>query len=121
VLTASDLMAWEMTMCSTISGILAMKTFREQFSTGYIDASDKLPNVSPTQSAQIVSFLSVGTVFGSLLAAPLADKFGRRMSLILAVGIFTLGVLLQTIAMHIQLLISGRYRRLSPASYSKRG
>lgn len=49
----------------TISGILAMKAFRSQFSTGYIDPKDHLPNVSPAQSSQIVSILSAGTFFRS--------------------------------------------------------
>jgi MFS family permease len=98
-----------LTICSTISGILAMKAFRKQFSTGYIDPADGLPNVSPTQSSQIVAILSAGTFFGALMAAPMGDKLGRRTSLIMAVAIFAFGVLLQTIAMAIPLLISGRY------------
>ncbi|TAQ90099.1 hypothetical protein B7494_g1532 [Chlorociboria aeruginascens] len=93
----------------TISGILAMSAFRNQFSTGYIDPTDHSPNVSPAQSSQIVAILSAGTFFGSLFAAPLGDHLGRRLSLIMAVGIFSFGVLLQTIAMHIPLLISGRF------------
>jgi predicted MFS family arabinose efflux permease len=85
-----------------------MKAFRDQFSTGYIDPKDYMPNVSPAQSSQIVSILSAGTFFGALLAAPLGDKLGRRLPLIIAVGIFCFGVLLQTLAMHIPILICGR-------------
>jgi predicted MFS family arabinose efflux permease len=85
-----------------------MTAFREQFSTGYTDPKDHRPNVSPAQSSQIVSILSAGTFFGALLAAPLGDKLGRRVSLIIAVAIFSFGVLLQTLAMHIPILISGR-------------
>ncbi|KAE8448539.1 glucose transporter [Mollisiaceae sp. DMI_Dod_QoI] len=92
----------------TISGILAMTAFRDQFSTGYIDPKDGKPNVSPAQSSVIVAILSAGTFFGALLAAPLGDKLGRRLSLIIAVGIFSFGVLLQTLAMAIPLLIVGR-------------
>lgn len=93
----------------TISGILAMDAFRRQFSTGYLDPTDHQPQVTPAQSSQIVSILSAGTFFGSLLAAPLGDKLGRRLSLIIAVGIFSFGVLLQTVAMHIPMLIGGRF------------
>jgi predicted MFS family arabinose efflux permease len=67
-----------------------------------------MPNVSPAQSSQIVSILSAGTFFGALLAAPLGDKLGRRLSLIIAVVIFCFGVLVQTLAMHIPILIGGR-------------
>jgi predicted MFS family arabinose efflux permease len=96
-----------------------MNAFRKQFSTGYVDLNDHLPNVSPAQSAQIVSILSAGTFLGALLAAPLGDKFGRRRSLILAVVVFAFGVLLQTCAMHIPLLISGRYHP-TPSMFSNR-
>jgi MFS family permease len=85
-----------------------MKAFRKQFSTGYIDPKDHEYNVSPGQSATIVAILSAGTFFGALLAAPLGDKLGRRISLIIAVGVFAFGVLLQTISLGIPLLISGR-------------
>ncbi|KAF4624385.1 hypothetical protein G7Y89_g13786 [Cudoniella acicularis] len=93
----------------TISGILAMTAFREQFTTGYLDPKDHAVNVSPAQSSLIVAILSAGTFFGALMAAPLGDKLGRRLSLIIAVGIFAFGVLLQTIAMAIPLLVSGRF------------
>jgi len=93
----------------TISGILAMAAFRDQFSTGYFDPHDHKPNVSPDQSSVIVAILSAGTFFGALLAAPIGDKLGRRISLIIAVGIFSFGVLLQTVAMAITLLVLGRF------------
>ncbi len=85
-----------------------MKAFRDQFSTGYKDSKDHRPNVSPAESSQIVSILSAGTFFGALMAAPLGDRLGRRISLIIAVAIFSFGVLLQTLAMEIPLLVAGR-------------
>jgi MFS family permease len=85
-----------------------MTAFRDQFSTGYIDIKDGLPNVSPAQSSQIVSILSAGTFFGALLAAPFGDRLGRRVPLIIAVGIFSFGVMMQTLSMHIPMLIAGR-------------
>ena len=101
---------------STISGILAMSAFRKQFSTGYRSLDNEL-NISPAQTSQIVSILSAGTFFGALLAAPFGDGLGRRLPLIIAVGIFTFGVLLQTCAMHIPLLIVGRYKVSFPQEY----
>jgi predicted MFS family arabinose efflux permease len=85
-----------------------MNAFRRQFSTGYIEPYDKQLNVTPAQSAQVVSMLSAGTFFGSLLAAPIGDRLGRRLSLIIAVGVFAFGVLLQTCAMELRLLVAGR-------------
>lgn len=85
-----------------------MDAFRQQFSTVYIDPKDHQKNVSPSQTSLIVAILSAGTFVGALLAAPLGDKLGRRMSLIIAVAIFCFGVLLQTIAMEIPMLVVGR-------------
>jgi sugar porter (SP) family MFS transporter len=85
-----------------------MKWWREQFSTGYKNSEGEL-DISPDQAAQIVSILSAGTFFGALGAAPFADHLGRRISLILAVIVFTVGVILQTVSLHIPLFISGRY------------
>lgn len=93
----------------TISGILAMRAFREQFSTGYKDLKDNAPNVSPEQSSLIVAILSLGTFFGAISAAPTGDRLGRRISLIIAVAIFSFGSLLQTIAMQIPILVAGRF------------
>lgn len=84
-----------------------MKAFRLQFSTGYRNAKSDL-DVSPSQTAIIVSILSAGTFVGALLAAPLGDKLGRKMSLIIAVGIFSIGTVLQTIALQIPMLVVGR-------------
>ena len=75
-----------------------MKSILEQFSNGYINETDNFPNLSPTQSTLIVSILIAGTVFRSLLAAPVNDKLGNRMFLIIAMAVFAFRVLLQTSA-----------------------
>jgi len=93
----------------TISGILAMNAFKAQFNTGYTTPTDPTPNISPKESSQVVSILSAGTFFGALLAAPLGDTLGRRKSLIIAVGVFCFGVLFQTMAMGLPVLIAGRF------------
>jgi len=89
-----------------------MTAFCRQFSTGYKDPTTGELAVSPAQSAEIVAILSAGTFCGSLLAAPLGDHFGRRLSLIIAVGIFALGVAIQIAAMQIPLLVAGRLDEL---------
>jgi predicted MFS family arabinose efflux permease len=91
-----------------------MPSFKETFSTGYLDSNYQL-GLSPSQSGQIVSILSAGTFFGALGAAPFADKIGRRLSLILAVAVFTFGVILQVIASAIPIFLAGRYVMLSGA------
>ncbi|KAJ5900028.1 hypothetical protein N7495_004772 [Penicillium taxi] len=93
----------------TIGGIIAMKHWREMFSTGYINPKDNLPDVTSAQSSMIVSLLSAGTFFGALGAAPVADYFGRRMGMILECFVFCFGVILQTIATSIPLFVAGRF------------
>lgn len=90
----------------TISGILAMDFVKHQF-----PASRNMPdpNFSSSESSLIVSILSVGTFVGSLSSPLLSDRIGRRWTLIISTLIvFNLGVLLQTIATAIPLLVAGR-------------
>jgi MFS transporter, SP family, sugar:H+ symporter len=86
-----------------------MKSFRNQFSTGFIDEGDNEPNITPSQSSLIVAILSLGTVVGSLFSAPAADFCGRRKALVLAIVVFSLGVTLQIISSDIPMLLAGRY------------
>ncbi|RMZ84877.1 hypothetical protein DV738_g456, partial [Chaetothyriales sp. CBS 135597] len=91
-----------------ISGILAMKFWKDQFSTGYRDETGEL-NVTSSQTSIIVSILSAGTFVGALCSAPIADKIGRRWAMIFNCGVFTVGVVLQTIALRIPLYTAGRF------------
>ncbi|KAK4550146.1 hypothetical protein LTR36_003113 [Oleoguttula mirabilis] len=93
----------------TIGGILAMRFWLDQFSTGYIDPTTGLKGITASQSSEIVSLLSAGTFFGALTAAPTADFFGRRVGLMVSTLVFTVGVILQTIATEIPLFIAGRF------------
>jgi sugar porter (SP) family MFS transporter len=86
-----------------------MKFWRELFSTGYINEKDGLPDITSSQSSMIVSLLSAGTFFGALGAAPIADKFGRRMGMIIETFVFVFGVILQTAATSIPLFVAGRF------------
>ena len=83
-----------------------MQYWRDLFSTGYKSLVDGLPDVDATQQSEIVSMLSAGTFFGALLSAPLADQLGRRWAMIFNTGVFTLGVILQTVATAIPNVLS---------------
>ncbi len=94
----------------TIGGILAMKYWRNLFSTGYKNPKDNYRDVDAVQTSEIVSILSAGTFFGALLAAPTADYMGRRWAMIFQAGIvFNLGVILQTAATQISTFVAGRF------------
>jgi MFS family permease len=92
---------------SAINGILTMDTFKEDFNTGYKDKSGHL-NMAPREVALIVAMLSAGTAAGALLSAPIGDRWGRRLSLIVAIGIFCIGGICQVCATGVPLLVVGR-------------
>lgn len=85
-----------------------MRSFRDQFSTGFRDASGQL-DLRPDQISITVAILSAGTFAGSLLAAPFGDWIGRRLSIIASIGVFILGVIFQVTADALPLLLAGRY------------
>lgn len=93
-----------------INGILAMKQFRDQFSTGYTDEVNGRiqPDFTAGQKALMVSILSAGTFFGALSAAPMADKIGRRRALMASCLVFIVGASLQVAASNIPLFSIGR-------------
>jgi MFS family permease len=53
---------------------------------------------SDTFSANIVSLLQAGCFFGSLAVAPIGDRYGRRIALIIAGVLFCIGSLMQTVS-----------------------
>ncbi|KAF4505667.1 hypothetical protein G6O67_007590 [Ophiocordyceps sinensis] len=89
-----------------INGILAMPEFKEQFSTNC--RSEGKPEICPRQLSTIVAILSAGTAVGALLSAPAGDTLGRRITLLLAVGVFCIGAICQVCADAIPLLLVGR-------------
>lgn len=83
-----------------------MTAFRRDFTTGYTENNQ--PAISPAESSIIVAILSAGTILGALLAAPIGDSWGRRISLILSVGVFSFGGIFQVCAHDIPMLLVGR-------------
>ncbi|KAK4183237.1 high-affinity glucose transporter RGT2 [Podospora australis] len=91
----------------TISGILAMDYWRQEFSEGFVDPNGK-PGISPSETST-VSILSAGTFFGALASPLLGDNIGRRWGLIASCWVFNLGVILQTAATGLSLFLAGRF------------
>jgi SP family sugar:H+ symporter-like MFS transporter len=86
-----------------------MNYWRQTFSTGFINKTDNMLDVTAEQTSLIVSILSAGTFFGALTAAPTADFLGRRLGLVASNVIFCVGVILQTVATEIPLFVAGRF------------
>lgn len=93
----------------SINGILDMRPFKDQFSTGHVSPHDGLPDLTNKESSMVVAILSAGTFCGALLSAPGADSIGRRLSLLVSVGVFCIGGILQTCAMALSTLMAGRF------------
>jgi sugar porter (SP) family MFS transporter len=56
----------------------------------------------------ITSILSAGTFFGAIIAGDCADRWGRRTTIIAGCFIYTIGVILQTAAHGLGLIVAGR-------------
>lgn len=87
-----------------------MRPFKDQFSTGYINGADGLPDLTSNESSIVVAILSAGTFTGSIFAAPIADSvLGRRFSMLVSSLVFCVGGILQTVAQDLPMLLAGRY------------
>ncbi|KAF1944743.1 D-xylose-proton symporter [Clathrospora elynae] len=82
-----------------VSGVLTMESFAAAFPRIYLDSSFK---------GWFVSTLLLAAWFGSLVNGPVADRFGRKGSIMIAVVIFTVGSALQASAINIGMAFTGR-------------
>lgn len=92
-----------------ISSVLGMNYFKQHFG-GPVDVSvDKSGyNIETWQKSLTVSILSAGTFFGALLGGEVAERVGRRPTIMLSCLVFSVGVALQTASKVIGMLIAGR-------------
>lgn len=87
-----------------IGTTITLGPFEEAF--GLADAPQ---GESDAFSANIVSLLQAGCFFGSLAAAPLGDRLGRKAALMIAGVAFCIGSLMQTVSQGIVgLMFAGR-------------
>lgn len=83
-----------------------MDFFKEMFATTRDELGN--PYFTSAESSLVVSILSVGTFFGAIASSFIADIIGRRLGLVSASVVFTVGVLLQVISTSLPLFIAGR-------------
>ncbi|KAH0530307.1 hypothetical protein TsFJ059_004943 [Trichoderma semiorbis] len=90
-----------------ISGFLEMPDFLDRFGLTHSDGTKYFSNV---RSGLIVALLSIGTLIGALVAAPIADRVGRKPSISLWALVVSVGFVIQiaSITAWYQLMI-GRF------------
>ena len=87
-----------------ISGFLEMEPFLASF------GDRPGPSFSNVRSGTIVGLLSIGTLFGALCSAPIADRFGRKICIIVWCLVFCVGVIVQiTTVNHWYQIVVGRW------------
>ncbi|KAH0019679.1 general substrate transporter, partial [Aureobasidium melanogenum] len=75
-----------------ISGFLEMNDFKNRFGENGA--------FSPSREGTIVGLLSIGTLLGAIIAAPIADRLGRRMCILIGNIVFWIGMIVQMTSTH---------------------
>ncbi|MBW0504750.1 hypothetical protein O181_044465 [Austropuccinia psidii MF-1] len=111
------------TMAIVIAGFAAFGGFLYGYDTGYISGVKAMPfwlhsvgqpgpngeyMITTSQDSLVTSILSIGTFVGALLAYPIGDKYGRKLGIIIACAIFSVGVALQTASTKLPMFVAGR-------------
>ncbi|KAL0937071.1 MFS monosaccharide transporter [Colletotrichum truncatum] len=85
-----------------MSGVLGMPYFIEQHTGVQYDFDAGVPvdnsqpfAISSRDKSLMTSILSLGTFLGALIAGDCADLIGRRLTIVMGCGIFSIGVILQ--------------------------
>ena len=73
-----------------------------------LPAYSKYFHLTPAREGLNNAAMWMGGILGALLAQPLADKFGRRQSIIGGCNIVCIGIALQTAAQDIGMFVAGR-------------
>ncbi|WP_436739862.1 sugar porter family MFS transporter [Streptomyces sp. BBFR102] len=94
------------------AGAIALGGFLFGFDTGVISGAllyiRKDLALSSLQQSSVVSVLLIGAVFGALLSGRLADRIGRRRTLVLVALVFLGGTAVVTLADGFAMLLTGR-------------
>ncbi|KAI0973245.1 hexose transporter [Xylaria arbuscula] len=79
-----------------ISGFLEMPDFQQRFGEYLSDGNGGLAwGFTSLRSGLIVGLLSIGTLVGALIAGPIADKIGRRLSVSVWCVVVSVGFIIQ--------------------------
>lgn len=76
--------------------------------SGALDGIERDFSVGSTAVEIITSWVTLGALFGALVAGVLADRLGRRLTIVLAAVLFTAGAALEALAPGTTVLVGGR-------------
>lgn len=76
-------------------GVLAVKSFQTEFGLVKADGVTPVDNLATLQG-NVVSILQGGAFFGALAAAPIEDRLGRKIALMIGCVVFIIGGVIQT-------------------------
>ena len=76
--------------------------------SGALNGIEKDFDVSTLAIEIITSWVTLGAMFGALVAGGLADRVGRRRAILLAAGLFVVGAVIEAAAPNVPVLVVGR-------------
>ena len=92
-----------------INGVLGMTYVKRTFGGRVPESVDDSGfNVETWQKSLIVSILSLGTFIGALCGGEIAERIGRRPTIMLSCLVFSVGVAVQTATRNVGGLVAGR-------------
>jgi MFS transporter, SP family, sugar:H+ symporter len=94
-----------------VNGVMGMPYFIHEFANlPYPEAGASADYfiIPSWRQSLIVSILSAGTFIGAVVSGDLADYLGRRTTILMGCGVFSVGVVLQVASSAYSLLIAGR-------------
>lgn len=93
-----------------ISGVLGMAFVKQQFGHAVPVETDASGYIIPSsRKSLITSILSAGTFLGALMGGGIAERIGRRITIMIACLIFAIGVAVQVAAVNVGGLVAGRF------------
>ena len=92
-----------------INGVLGMTYVKRTYGGPVPESVDDSGfNVETWQKSLIVSILSLGTFLGALMGGEVAERIGRRPTIMLSCLVFSIGVAVQTATDNVGGLVAGR-------------
>ena len=82
-----------------LTAIISIGGFQQGYDIGIMSGAqlflkDTWPSITTEQKEFAVSLALLGAVFGTLIAGPLADKYGRKPVIIASCILYTVGALI---------------------------